>query len=155
MDQGRLPSRYSKPCLDANSEIRPRFTFFSSITSANKASVKPSLMYTVPPESESETTLAPKYIAFSAAYCATLPEPEMVTTLSLKLSLQLLSISSVKYTAPEPVASGRASEPPKVLLLPVNTHEVSLLSYFIILAILPTSRPPTPISPAGISLSDP
>jgi hypothetical protein len=35
--QGVFPSKYSKPCLEANSEIRPRLTFFSSITSGNVA----------------------------------------------------------------------------------------------------------------------
>ena len=105
------------------------------MTSASNASVKPFFTNTVPAESESETTFAPKYIAFSAAYCATLPEPEIVTILSLKLSPRVLSISSAKYTVPKPVASGRANEPPKVKPLPVNTQEVSLLSFFIMPAI--------------------
>jgi hypothetical protein len=38
--------------------------------------VKPSSSTTVPLESDTVTTLAPKAMAFSIAYCATLPEPD-------------------------------------------------------------------------------
>jgi hypothetical protein len=41
--------------------------------------VKPSSSITVPLESDTVTTLAPSAIAFSIAYCATLPEPDTLT----------------------------------------------------------------------------
>jgi len=44
--------------------------------------VRPSQSWTNPSESENVTTLAPIIIAFSAANWATLPEPEIVTTLA-------------------------------------------------------------------------
>ena len=96
MCQGVLPSKYSKPCFDANSEIRPRLIFFSSITSASNASVKPFFTKTVPFESDRVTTFAPKNIAFSAANCATFPEPEIETVFPAKLSPRVFSISSAK-----------------------------------------------------------
>ncbi len=60
----------------------------------------PSGKCSVPPESDSETTRPPSSMTFCAAYCATLPEPEIATRLPSKLLWVLLSISSAKYTQP-------------------------------------------------------
>ncbi len=45
---------------------------------------------------KAEGTVAPNSVAFRAAYWATLPDPEMLTRLPLKLSSLALSISSTK-----------------------------------------------------------
>ena len=58
------------------------------------------------------TTRAPSSIAFSAAYCATLPEPEIDTRMPSKDFFSRCSIWSAKYTVPKPVASGRIRLPP-------------------------------------------
>ena len=50
------------------------------------------------------------------------------------------------------MASGRISEPPNDTPLPVNTQSARLVSFFIMPAMKPTSRPPTPMSPAGTSV---
>src|SRR6478736_110375 len=47
------------------------------------------------------------------------------------------------------------SDPPKLRPLPVKTHSAPLLSFFIIPAMKPISRAPTPMSPAGTSRSAP
>ena len=49
-----------------------------------------------PPESDSVKTVAPNSIAFSAAYCATLPEPEITTRFPLNESFFLVSMLSAK-----------------------------------------------------------
>lgn len=103
----------------------------------------------VPLESETVTTLAPRAIHFSVAYCATFPEPEILTRRPLKDLPFVASISSAKYTHPYPVDSGRMRDPPKVRPLPVKTHSAELVSFLYIPAMNPTSRPPTPMSKEG------
>ena len=51
---------------------------------------------TVPLESDTVTTFAPSAIAFSTAYCATLPEPETLTRRPSNDRPFCLSISSAK-----------------------------------------------------------
>ena len=82
---GRSPAKYCA-CgyLDTYSLIRPRRTFFSSITYAIFSSFKPSGSYTKPSLSLSVSTFAPRRIAFCAANCATLPAPEIQTRLPSK-----------------------------------------------------------------------
>ena len=58
------------------------------------------------------TTLAPSSVAFSVAYIATFPEPEITTFLPEKEILLAFIISSVKYTNPYPVASVLVRLPP-------------------------------------------
>ena len=72
-------------------------------------------------ESDSVITLAPSWVAFSQAYCATFPEPEIATSLSLMLSPLELSISCTKYSRPYPVASGLSKLPPQLVPFPVST----------------------------------
>ena len=60
-------------------------------------------------------------MAFSAAYCATFPEPDITTFLPSKEAPLVSSMFCAKYTAPYPVASGRISEPPQEMPLPVST----------------------------------
>ena len=50
----------------------------------------------VPLESETVTTLAPSAIAFSTAYCATLPEPDTLTRRPSSERPEGLSISWAK-----------------------------------------------------------
>ena len=45
----------------------------------NLSSLIPSLSNKVPDESDIVMTFAPRWIHFSAAYCATFPEPEIAT----------------------------------------------------------------------------
>src|SRR5512133_836919 len=56
---------------------------------------------------------------------------------------------------PKPVASGRIREPPQLLPFPVRTPVCSPASLLYIPYRNPISRPPTPISPAGTSVSGP
>ena len=65
------------------------------------------------------------------------------------------SISSMKYTTPYPVASGLIKDPPQDIPFPVNTPENSFFSLLYCPKRYPISLPPTPISPAGISLFGP
>ena len=67
---------------------------------ASFSGVKPSSSTMVPLESDTVITLAPRAIAFSTAYCATLPEPETETRRPWKDLPRVLSISSAKYTVP-------------------------------------------------------
>ncbi|KAG0894114.1 hypothetical protein G6F32_017434 [Rhizopus arrhizus] len=62
--------------------------------------VKPASSTTVPLESDTVTTLAPSDMAFSMAYCATLPDPETDTRRPSNDLPTRLSISSAKYTVP-------------------------------------------------------
>ena len=94
-------------------------------------------------------------MAFSAAYWATLPEPEITTVLPSKLSPLVFNILSAKYTVPYPVASGRIFEPPQESPLPVSTPVNSLRIFLYIPNRNPISRAPTPISPAGTSVFGP
>ncbi|MNH24773.1 hypothetical protein D3C79_847220 [compost metagenome] len=109
---GSSPARNSRPKRPASSRIRPRCTFFSSSTASHCSSVKPLSQYSVPSESDSEITLPPRSMTLRAAYCATLPEPEIATRLPSTARPRRLSISSAKYTQPKPVASGRIRLPP-------------------------------------------
>ena len=97
---GRLPASNVKPCACAKSAKRPRCTFLNVISSANNSGVMPCATNSVPPESDSVSTFAPNCMAFSQAYCATLPEPETATVLPTRLSPRCSSISWVKYTVP-------------------------------------------------------
>ena len=65
------------------------------------------------------------------------------------------SMFEMKYTAPYPVASGRMSEPPQFTPLPVNTPVNSLRRRLYWPNMYPISRAPTPMSPAGTSVSAP
>ncbi|MPM63876.1 hypothetical protein SDC9_110760 [bioreactor metagenome] len=56
---------------------------------------------------------------------------------------------------PYPVASGRINEPPNSRPLPVKVPVNSRVSFLYIPNMKPTSRPPTPMSPAGTSVSGP
>ncbi len=60
-----------------------------------------------------------------------------------------------KYTPPYPVASGRRIDPPQPAPFPVRTPVFSLANFLYIPYIYPTSLAPTPISPAGTSVSGP
>ncbi|MCY1449509.1 hypothetical protein D9M71_662480 [compost metagenome] len=97
---GRWPARNSRPKWAAISLMRPRRTFFRSIRYSHCSAVRPASAYRVPSESDSEITLPPSSMTFCAAYCATLPEPEMVTRLPSKSWPLRLSISWAKYTQP-------------------------------------------------------
>ena len=103
------------------------------------------------------TTLAPSICAFSQAYIATLPEPEIVTVLPSKDCPPLaFNISLIKYIRPYPVASVLANDPPYSIPFPVKTPP-SYLSFIRLYCPYkyPISRAPTPISPAGTSTSGP
>ena len=67
---------------------------------ASFSGVKPSSSTMVPLESDTVMTLAPSCMAFSTAYCATLPEPETDTRRPSNERPRVLSISSAKYTVP-------------------------------------------------------
>src|SRR3984885_3572017 len=108
-----------------------------------------------PFESETVTGLAPRSSSFSTVYCETLPLPETRQSLPSSESFLLFSISAAKYTQPYPVASGRISEPPQFKPLPVRTPVNSLRRRLYWPNRKPISRPPTPISPAGTSVSGP
>ena len=54
----------------------------------------------VPLESETVMTFAPMAMAFSTAYCATLPEPDTDTRMPSNERPRVFSISSAKYTVP-------------------------------------------------------
>lgn len=54
----------------------------------------------VPLESDTVMTLAPSCMAFSTAYCATLPEPDTDTRRPSNERPRVLSISCAKYTVP-------------------------------------------------------
>src|SRR5207253_7843251 len=88
-------------------------------------------------------------------YCETLPLPDTRQTLPWSVSFLLFSISLAKYTQPYPVASGRISEPPQFRPLPVKTPVNSLRNLLYWPNRYPISRPPTPMSPAGTSVSGP
>ena len=86
---------------------------------------------------------------------ATLPEPDTTMVLPA-ISLPLcFKISSRMYTRPYPVACVLAREPPKVSPLPVSTPSYNPVILLYCPKRYPTSLPPTPISPAGISVSLP
>ena len=74
-------------------------------------------------------TLAPSSLIFMQTPQATLPKPETAIFLPLSVSFLVLSISSMKYVTPKPVASGRMSEPPQFKPLPVRTPVNSFLSF--------------------------
>ena len=76
--------------------IRPRRTFFRSITYASFSRSMPSLSWMNPPESLRVTGLAPRSSSFSTVYCATLPEPETRQVLSWRLSSRVFNISWAK-----------------------------------------------------------
>src|SRR3989338_3895787 len=98
--QGLSFSWYSHLNLVVHSLMRPRLTFLRSMTNSHPSLVSPFGMVMVPSESDRVTTFAPSCIAFSAAYCATFPLPEMATFLPLNDSPLVLSISTAKYTQP-------------------------------------------------------
>ncbi len=58
--------------------------------------LKPASSTTVPFESDTVMTRAPSAMAFSMAYCATLPEPDTDTRMPSKDLPTRLSISSAK-----------------------------------------------------------
>ena len=64
-------------------------------------------------------------------------------------------MSSAKYTVPYPVASGLINDPPHETPLPVKTPVNSFFNLLYCPNIYPISLPPTPISPAGISVLGP
>ena len=66
------------------------------MTNDSFSSSIPLASWIVPPESDKETTLPPRWFTFSVAYCATFPEPEIVTVLPLNESSFVFSISSAK-----------------------------------------------------------
>ena len=106
-----------------------------------------------PDESEAVTTLAHRWIHFSIAYCATFPEPETTTVFPFRLSFFVANISWTKYTNPYPVASVLINDPHRLSPLPVNTPVNSFLIFLYCPNIYPISLPPTPMSPAGTSVS--
>ena len=57
------------------------------------------------------------------ALMATFPEPETTTRCPSKEVPRVFSISLVKITVPNPVASGRTREPPQEMPLPVRTPD--------------------------------
>ena len=59
---------------------------FKSITKANFSASIPAGSYMYPEESDKVNTFAPSWVAFSQAYCATFPEPEITTVFPSKLS---------------------------------------------------------------------
>src|SRR6056297_201688 len=101
------------------------------------------------------TTFAPSSVAFWAAPHDTFPNPETATVLPSNDLSVVANISLAKYTFPNPVASGRIKLPPQPLPLPVNTPVFSLASFRYMPYKNPISRPPTPMSPAGTSVSGP
>ena len=94
-------------------------------------------------------------MTFSEAYCATFPEPDTATVFPLKESPLVFNIFSAKYTQPYPVASGRIRLPPQFSPLPVSTPVNSFLIRLYCPKRYPISRPPTPMSPAGTSVTGP
>ena len=98
--QGVLPSSYWSLNCSAYSLMRPRFTFLMCIRAASFSGVKPAGSTTVPLESDAVMTLAPHCMAFSMAYCDTLPEPETETVLPSSERPLRCSISRAKYTVP-------------------------------------------------------
>ena len=86
--------------VSAYSEMRPRLTFFRSMTHASFSRSIPAGSWITPPESDRVIGLAPKSSSFSTAYWATLPLPETRLTLPSRVSCRVCSISSAKYTAP-------------------------------------------------------
>ena len=99
--------------------------------------------------------LAPKCRHFSAACVATFPDPEISTVLPSMVSLCCANIFLKKKIAPYPVASVRILEPPYSIPLPVRTPTNWLVMRLYWPNMKPISRPPTPISPAGTSVSAP
>ena len=101
------------------------------------------------------THLAPNCCNFQAAPQATLPNPEIPTTLSFISSPLAFNISSAYHTIPKPVASLLPRSPPKGIPLPVRTP--SYLSTILLYCPkrYPISLPPTPRSPAGTSVLGP
>ena len=94
--QGRTPASNSVLVRLAYSLTRPYCWFFTSISSASFSGVNPSMSTTVPLESDTVTTLASSAIAFSMAYCATLPEPDTLTRKPSNERPDGFSISSAK-----------------------------------------------------------
>src|SRR3972149_4208878 len=88
-------------------------------------------------------------------YWATLPLPETRHFFPSSVCPFVDNISAAKYTAPYPVASGRMSEPPQFKPFPVSTPVNSLRNFLYWPNKKPISRPPTPMSPAGTSVSGP
>ena len=80
----------------AYSEIRPRRSFFSSMTHASFSLSIPAGSCTNPVESESVTALAPMSRSFSIVYWATLPLPETRQVFASRLSSRVRSISCAK-----------------------------------------------------------
>ncbi len=94
-------------------------------------------------------------MAFSAANCATFPEPEITTLFPEKSVPEVWSMLFAKYTVPYPVASGLIKEPPQERPLPVSTPVNSFLIFLYIPKRNPISLAPTPMSPAGTSVLGP
>ncbi|MCY1234519.1 hypothetical protein D9M72_471040 [compost metagenome] len=67
--------------------------------------------------------MAPSDWALATALMATFPEPETTTRCPSKDFPRVFSISWVKITVPKPVASGRTSDPPQEMPLPVRTPD--------------------------------
>ena len=98
---GRSPARKrARGKRSAYSLIRPRRTFFSSITQASFSASMPSSSMIEPEESDMEIGFAPNSISFWTVYWATLPEPETRATLPRTPSPRVASISWAKYTEP-------------------------------------------------------
>ena len=90
-------SKYCKPCSLAYTETRSRRTSFSSIKAASCASVMPLSGNSAKPlESDTVSTFAPSWMAFSQAYCATFPLPEITTRLPSSLSPLVCSMDCAK-----------------------------------------------------------
>ena len=79
---GRAPWTYLYLDLVSNSLSGRRLTLSSAMASISSGEMTLSPSATREPwESDSDTTVAPSSMHFSAAYCATLPEPEIATRL--------------------------------------------------------------------------
>src|SRR3990172_4521416 len=100
-DQGRWPSWYVAPLKwSTYSCMRPRRTFFRSMTHASFSVSMPLGSWMKPLESDRVTTLPPYSRIFWVQYWATLPEPDTVQVLPAMLSPRAFSISLTKYTYP-------------------------------------------------------
>ena len=84
----------------AYSSMRPRRLFFRSLIQSSFSWVKPSGSWMKPPESDSVTGLAPRCSSFSAAWVATLPEPDTTAVMPSTLVPAAFIMFCRKYTAP-------------------------------------------------------
>ena len=98
--QGRPSWKVTLENSSAASDILPRRTPLRSFIQSICSCVKPSEQWTKPPESERVSGKAPSCRHFSAAWVATLPEPEIRTFFPSIVSLCWTSIFLKKKIAP-------------------------------------------------------